>query len=104
MSAPSYTSTRQFRAAFVAGLLLFLAANVHSYWVNPCFFMEGKCGFGFPFEAGYGYPFSPWLRNLPFKSEVIWGGLVANCFTAVAFGVILGRLCNLIHRAGTALK
>ena len=104
MGLPSYARTAPFWLGFAAVVLTFLAANVRSYWVNPCFFMEGQCGFGFPFEAGYGFPFSPWLRNLPFDSEVIWGGLVANCFIAVTAGILLGRLCNRMFRHRTAFK
>lgn len=104
MNVPDYASTRRFRAGFVAGLLLFLAANVHSYRVNPCFYEEGLCGFGLPFQCGYGFPFSAEPEGFPFESAIIWGGLVANCFIAVIASTLLGRLCNKLFRHRPAFK
>ena len=104
MSVPSYSKMTQFRAGFVVGLLLFLAANVRSYWVNKCIYTEGMCGFGFPFEAGLGFPFGPTAKLLPFDSEIIWGGLVANCFIAVTASILLGRLCDKLFGPRTTFK
>ena len=104
MSLPHHTKTVPFRAGFVVGILAFLAANVRSYWVNPCFYEHGWCGFGFPFKCGYGFPFGPTAEGLPFRSEIIWGGLVANCFIAVTASILIARLCDKLFKAAPALK
>ena len=104
MSLPHYAKATPFRVGLAVGILLFLAANVHSYWVNPCFYEHGWCGFGFPFECGYGFPFGPTAKLLPFQSRIIWGGLVANSFIAVTASILLGRLCNKLFKAAPVLK
>ncbi len=104
MRLPDFATTKQFLVGFISGLLFFVMMNVRSYWCNPCFYEHGWCGFGFPFECGYGFPFSPEKARLPFNSEIIWGGLVANFFVAVTASILLGILCNKLFKGGTAFK
>jgi hypothetical protein len=109
MRMPYFATTRQFRAGFIAGLLLFLAANVHSYWSNQCFYEEGLCWFGFPFRWGYGFPFGPAvvgpaIEGLPFRSEIFWGRLAANSLIAIAASTIFGLICNKLFKAKRAFK
>ncbi len=104
MRLPRPATTKPFLAGSACGVLLFVAANVRSYWRNPCFYEEGQCGFGFPFECGYGFPFSPDAGRMPFNSEIIWGGLAANFFVTVIASVLLGLLCNKLFRSRPAFK
>ncbi len=105
MRLPRPAATRPFRAGFGGGLLLFAAANGRSYWRNPCFYEEGQCFFGFPFSCGYGFPFSPLDGGqMPFNSEIIWGGLVANFFVMVIASALLGLLCDKLFRSRPAFK
>ena len=98
MRLPDLVSTKQFLVGFTGGLLLFVAVNVRSYWMNPCFYEHGWCGFGFPFECGYGFPFGPTARLLPFDSKIMWGGLVANVLVAVMASVLIGILSNKLFK------
>jgi hypothetical protein len=103
MRLPDFVSTKQFLVGFTGGLLLFVAANVRSYWMNLCFYEHGWCGFGFPFECGYGFPFGSTARLLPFKSEVFWGGLVANFLAAIMVSILLGLLANKLFKTDKLL-
>jgi hypothetical protein len=109
MWMPNFFKSKPFRAGFVCGLFLFVAANVRSYWTNPCFYEHGWCAFGLPFRCGYGFPFSPSIleartAGLPFRDEIFWGGLVADVFIAVTVSILLGLLCNRLFKTKVALK
>jgi hypothetical protein len=91
MRLPRFATTTQFCAGFVGGLLLFVAANVHSYRRMDrqplCSVADGWCSFGFPFEV-YG------TGGFITHTDVFWSGIVANTFIAVTASVLAGALCR----------
>jgi hypothetical protein len=84
---PNLTTTKQFRAGYIGGLLLFVAANFYSYRRMRCTLDDGWCGFGFPFELYETGGFITQHRLVPF-------GLVADTFVAIASSALLGLICN----------
>ena len=87
MRLPDFATTTQFRAGFIAGLLLFVAANFYSYLQMGCTLDDGFCGFGFPFELYETGGFVTVHRLVPC-------GLIADAFIALVSSLMLGLACH----------
>jgi hypothetical protein len=87
MRLPDFARTTQFRAGFVGGLLLFVAANFYSYCQMGGTLDDGFTGFGFPFKLYETGGFATVHR-------LVACGLIADAFVAVASSVALGLICH----------
>ena len=74
-----------FTKGFFLGLLLFLAANLYSYYRMPVSSTmdDGFVSFGFPFEL---YAYGGFFTH----SVILWAGLIADISIAVCASIIFG--------------
>ena len=82
--------SRSFVVGFLAGMSLFVIANVYSYsQMNDFDIADLVHEFGWPF---------PLYRSgtILHLDNIIWGGLVTNISTAVLASLIVGQICAVI--------
>lgn len=88
--------SRIFAVGFLCGIAIFIGLNVYSYsQANPpC--CDLSASFGIPFPAGqYG--------GFVTATYILWGGVIANMFVALAGSYILGWVVEKIFMSRNRL-
>ena len=77
--------SKTFRIGFFIGMLLFVSANIYSYYrmPNESSMDDGFVDFGIPFKL-YAYG-GFWTHSV-----ILWDGLLADILIAVCVSIILG--------------
>ncbi len=86
-----------FAIDFLCGIAIFIALNVYSYSqaIPPC--CDFSASFGIPFKAGsYGGFFA--------ATYILWSGVIANTFVALAASYIFGRVVEKIFMSHNRLR